>query len=193
MERLRPVFTGAGWDLLCLTTLLKAFNCLGWSGLAIKSTPQETSWFSLPCKALHCSLGSFVRSWIIFAHKECIWGLLYSAFKVGGAGSHNTILQMRKVGGGGGRTTATTCTEMPSLLFSTAGIRLHDCGESKLQGTLSSASMDQDHKPKRKSHQTLPTDLMLNEDSICIWLTSHACKPSLNCKKLQSSIWLWKV
>lgn len=103
MERLRPVFTGAGWDLLCLTTLLKAFNCLGWSGLAIKSTPQETSWFSLPCKALHCSLGSFVRSWIIFAHKECIWGLLYSAFKVGGAGSHNTILRMRKVGGGRGK------------------------------------------------------------------------------------------
>lgn len=102
MERLRPVFTGAGWDLLCLTTLLKAFNCLGWSGLAIKSTPQETSWFSLPCKALHCSLGSFVRSWIIFTHKECIWGLLYSAFKVGGAGSHNTILRMRKVGGGEG-------------------------------------------------------------------------------------------
>lgn len=60
-------------------------------------------------------------------------------------GSHNTVLWTHKAGGA--RTTATTCTEMPSLEFSTAGILLHQPGESELQDVLSSASTDQDLPP----------------------------------------------
>jgi len=83
-----------------------------------------------------------------------------------GVGSHNTVFRMQMAGGT--RTTATVCTEMPSLGFSTAGILLRELGESNRLYTLSSVSKHRDllKNSPQLSLCTLLTDHRLNRNSL---------------------------
>lgn len=147
METLWPVFRG-GWMRLIVPYdfAQSGLSYSGWSDLKItKSASHKVTWCSLLCRNLHCSLGLVIKP-------DHLWGTeSYLHINNGSEACHSqqlrftlapTSLWLQKAGGAS--TTATVCREMPSLVFGTAGILLHELGESNQLDILTSVSKDHD-------------------------------------------------
>lgn len=125
----------------------KYLNYLGWSDLKIKmSASHKVPWYSLLCRDLHCSLGLVIIP-------EHLWGnesYLHISNKHEECQTQQSRLALAP--------TPPSCgcrrlvehgpqprsAEMRLVVFSTAGILLHELGESNQWDMLSSVSKDHD-------------------------------------------------